>query len=163
MNATQALAVIAIGCGATILIDLWALFLKRALAVPSLNYCLLGRWVLHMPSGKIMHDRIAATPNKRFECPVGWMTHYMIGISFAALFIGIASPAWLEHPTVLPALVFGIVTVLVPFFTMQPALGLGIASSRAPHPAKARLKSVMTHAVFGIGLWASASLLTATG
>ena len=53
----------------------------------------------------------------------------------------------------LAALAFGIVTVLVPFLTLQPALGLGIASANAPHPWKARLRSLATHAVFGAGLW----------
>jgi hypothetical protein len=32
-----------VGLGATLLIDLWALFLRRAFSIPSLNYCLLGR------------------------------------------------------------------------------------------------------------------------
>ena len=42
---------------------------------------------------------------------------------------------------------------------MQPALGLGIASSKAAHPNKARLRSVMTHTVFGVGLWLWAVIL----
>jgi hypothetical protein len=42
---------IAIGIGATLLMDLWYLFLKRTFGVPSLNYCLLGRWLRHMPGG----------------------------------------------------------------------------------------------------------------
>jgi hypothetical protein len=32
-----------VGLGATLLIDLWALFLRRAFSIPSLSYCLLGR------------------------------------------------------------------------------------------------------------------------
>ncbi|NUM80769.1 hypothetical protein HUU42_08185 [bacterium] len=27
------------------------LFLKRTFGIPSLNYCLLGRWLLHMSTG----------------------------------------------------------------------------------------------------------------
>ena len=33
---------VVIGVGATLLLDLWNLFLKRAFHVPSLSYCLLG-------------------------------------------------------------------------------------------------------------------------
>ena len=33
---------IAVGLGATLVMDLWNLFLKRAFSIPSLNYCLLG-------------------------------------------------------------------------------------------------------------------------
>ena len=39
---------------------------------------------------------------------------------------------------------------------MQPALGLGIAAAKRPHPTQARLKSLMTHTVFGVGLYLSA-------
>jgi hypothetical protein len=39
---------------------------------------------------------------------------------------------------------------------MQPSLGLGIAASRSPNPTRARLKSLVTHIVFGIGLYVCA-------
>jgi len=38
---------------------------------------------------------------------------------------------------VLPALLYGIGTVALPFFILQPSLGLGMASSRTPKPAQA--------------------------
>ena len=158
MTATQLLAAVAIGLGATLIIDLWALFLRRAFAVRSLDYCLLGRWVLHMPRGRFAHESIATTPGRPHECTVGWIAHYTIGATFALAFVSVASATWLARPTLLPALSFGIATVLVPFFTIQPAFGLGIASSKVPHPARARLKSLMTHAVFGVGLWLCANL-----
>ena len=159
MNMTVFITAVAIGLGATLVIDLWALLLERAFGIASLDICLLGRWALHIPRGRILHERIAASPRMRYECPVGWTMHYLIGATFAVMFVALASPTWLAHPTLLPALVFGAVTVLVPFLTVQPAFGLGIASSNALHPSRARLKSVSTHTVFGIGLWLFANLL----
>ena len=85
----------------------------------------------------------------------------MIGATFAVLFVSVASTTWLANPTLLPALAFGVATVLVPFLTIQPAFGLGIASSKTPHPFRARLKSLTTHTVFGAGLWLFAYLLSA--
>lgn len=161
MNAPSILAAVAIGLSATLLIDLWALLLRRAFGIASLDYCLLGRWVLHIPDGRIAHDRIAAAPSKPHECSVGWSTHYVIGATFAVLFVSVASTTWLANPTLLPALAFGVATVLVPFLTIQPAFGLGIASSKTPHPFRARLKSLTTHTVFGAGLWLFAYLLSA--
>lgn len=84
----------------------------------------------------------------------------MIGVTLAVLFVSLASANWMSQPTLLPALSFGVVTVLIPFVTIQPAFGLGIASSKTLHPNKARLKSLMTHTVFGIGLWLWARLLS---
>jgi len=75
------------------------------------------------------------------------------------VFVFLASGSWLERPTLLPALAFGVASTLVPFLVMQPSFGLGIAASKTPHPNKARLKSLMTHTVFGLGLYIWASLL----
>jgi hypothetical protein len=58
-------------------------------------------------------------------------------------------------------LLVGIATVLAPFLLMQPGMGLGVFARRAPHPWKARLHSLLMHAVFGLGLYASARLLVA--
>ena len=149
-----------VGLGATLFIDLWALFLRQAFNVRSLDYCLLGRWVLHMPDGRIVHESIAASSAKAHECTVGWTAHYTIGVIFALVFALLAPEGWLERPTLLPAMAFGVATVVVPFFTIQPSIGLGVASSRTPNPTKARLKSLMTHAVFGMGLYVWAYLLS---
>jgi cytochrome b561 len=147
---------IAIGIGATLVMDLWNLFLKRAFSIPSLNYCLLGRWVRHMPRGTLRHANITAAPQKPLECTVGWIVHYSTGVAFAIMFVVIASGDWLVRPTVLPALLFGIGTVVFPFFIMQPSFGLGVAASKAPKPTQARLKSLATHSVFGLGLYVCA-------
>ena len=147
---------IAIGIGATVLMDLWNVFLQRAFGIRSLNYCLLGRWIRHMPSGTFRHASIAASPGKPGECVVGWTAHYSIGIAFAAGLVVVTSGSWLARPSLLVALLYGIGTVIFPFFVMQPSLGLGVAASRAPKPMQARLKSLVTHTVFGAGLYVCA-------
>jgi len=60
----------------------------------------------------------------------------------------------------LPALVYGVVTIVFPFFIMQPSLGLGVAASKTPKPSRARLKSLATHTVFGLGLYLSAAAVS---
>lgn len=144
---------IAIGIGATVIMDLWNVFLRRVFGIPSLDYCLLGRWIRHMPGGTFRHASIAAASRKPFECPVGWLSHYSIGVVFALGFVALASGVWLARPTLLVALLYGMATVVFPFFIMQPSLGLGIAASKTPKPGRARLKSLATHTVFGVGLY----------
>lgn len=156
LEAHQILGAIAIGLGATLVMDLWNLLLKRTFSIPSLNYCLLGRWLSHMPEGTLRHAGITAAPQKPFECTVGWIAHYTIGVVFALMFVVLISGDWLARPTLLPALLYGIGTVVFPFFVMQPSLGLGIAASRTPKPSQARLKSLVTHTVFGVGLYVCA-------
>jgi hypothetical protein len=119
-------ATIVVGLGATLLIDLWAVFLRRAFDIRSLDYCLLGRWLLHMPNGTFRHPSIAAAPSRPRECGLGWAAHYLIGTSLALMFVLLVSARWLDRPTLLPALSFGVVTVLIPFLVMQPSFGLGL-------------------------------------
>ena len=143
---------VAIGIGATLAMDACNLLLKRGFGIPSLNYCMLGRWLRHMPA-TFRHSSIAAAPAKSNECTVGWVAHYSIGISLALGFVLLVAQDWLTRPTLLPALFYGIVTVAFPFFVLQPALGLGIASSKAPVPLFARIKSLASHMVYGAGLY----------
>jgi hypothetical protein len=77
----------------------------------------------------------------------------LIGITFAIACIALVGTNWLQHPTLIPALLFGVVTVLMPFFIMQPAFGLGFAASRTPNPTQSRLRSLMNHTSFGVGLY----------
>jgi len=144
---------ILMGLGATLTFDLWAQFLKRAFNIPPSNICLVGRWLCYMPQGIFRHANIASTPPRRAECTVGWMAHYSIGVTFAIVFVALVGAGWLQHPTLLPAMLFGIVTVLAPFFIMQPLFGLGLAAAKTAHPAQARLRSLMNHAAFGAGLY----------
>ena len=147
---------IAVGLGATLVMDSWAIFLERAFNTPPPNYCLVGRWLCYMPEGIFRHRSIAATSQKPAECTVGWIAHYAIGVVYALSLVLLATTRWLQEPTLLPAMVLGLATVVIPFFVMQPSFGLGAASSKTPNPTQARLRSLLNHAVFGFGLYVSA-------
>ena len=153
------ISTILIGLGATLIADLWALFLKHAFKVAAPNYCLVGRWLRYMPEGSFRHSSIASVAQKSGECAVGWIAHYMIGVTFAIIFVAFAGNDWLQRPTLIPAIVFGVVTVSAPFFIMQPAFGLGLAASKTSNPTQARLRSLMNHTSFGIGLYLFSSLV----
>ena len=104
-----------IGVGATALLDLWSLFLNRAFKVPLSNFCLVGRWFSHMTEGRFRHASIATASQMPSECAVGWIAHYVIGALYGLAFVALASGGWLSQPTLLPALIFGVLTVLLPF------------------------------------------------
>lgn len=154
------LRVVLIGAGATVVMDLWGALLRR-FGVPSLDLGLLGRWVGGLPRGKLAHASIAKAPPVRGERAIGWAAHYGIGVGFAGLLVGVAGLDWARAPSLLPALAVGVVTTLAPLFVLQPALGLGVASSKTPRPLFAATKSVVTHTVFGVGLWLAALTVAA--
>ncbi|WP_448547881.1 DUF2938 domain-containing protein [Thalassotalea fusca] len=157
---TMIINALTIGIGATIIMDIWGILLKHILGIAGLNYALVGRWIGHMRFGQLKHQKImAATPIKH-ESLIGWVVHYFTGIVFAIVFVAIVNENWISSPRLLPAMVFGAITVIFPYFVMQPCLGMGLAASKTPAPNIARLKSMITHLIFGSGLYLSALLLT---
>ncbi len=103
-----------------------------------------------------MHDKIADASPVRGELLLGWSVHYAIGVGFATILVALFGLEWLHQPTLVPALVVGVFTVVFPFFLMQPGMGLGVAATKAPRPNMARLRSLMSHTIFGFGLYAAA-------
>jgi hypothetical protein len=153
------MVILVVGIGATLVMDIWALFLQRVLGIPSLSYCLVGRWISHMQHGIFSHPKIADAEVQPGECWLGWTTHYLIGIAYAALLLLFTQGAWVNWFESNPlnaffaALAVGTATVVFPFFVMQPALGFGIAASKNPKPGLARCKTLLTHCIFGMGLY----------
>lgn len=154
-----ALNALAIGIIATLVMDLWGWLRPQAFGTRP-NYAMVGRWLLHMRHGQFRHQAIGASPAQKGELWVGWVAHYLTGISFAVLLFVFAGTSWVENPTPGPALATGIVTVIAPYFLMQPGMGMGIAARKIATPSRARMQSLITHGVFGIGLYIG-GLLTA--
>ena len=155
-----AVAAIVIGIGATATMDVWAVVRRKLLGTSLPNYAMVGRWIAHMRHGQFHHHSIAASTAVRGESVIGWTAHYLIGIAFAGLLIGIWGTGWIERPTLGPALIVGLGTVVAPFLLMQPGMGAGIAASRTARPRAARMQSVVTHLVFGVGLYGTGLVLS---
>ncbi|WP_375574201.1 DUF2938 domain-containing protein [Ahrensia marina] len=147
--------------GATLFMDFVALVQKHILAQLPLNYAMVGRWIGHMFKGRFIHQAIPESTPIRGERLIGWISHYLIGIIFAVVFLVSIGDAWMNRPTPLPAALFGVLTVLAPFLILQPAFGAGLAASCAPRPVVTRARSVLAHLSFGVGLWISALCLSA--
>ncbi len=148
------------GVAGSACMDLWSFVLRRRFGIPTLDYALLGRWIGHMPSGALRHDRIAAAPQVRGEALLGWTAHYAIGATFAVVLLAIVGPDWARHPTIWPPVAMGLATIVAPWFVMQPAMGAGIAGSRTPSPSATRLRNLGTHVVYGLGLFVAAAALS---
>lgn len=148
-----------IGVGATVAMDLWAIILNKFFAQPKANWAPVGRWFYHLKNGKVFHETIAEAAPYRHEMALGWISHYAVGILYGLLLVLIMGPAWLSEPTVLPAWIWGIVTVAAGWFLLQPGLGIGWAASKTPNPTKARAMNLIAHTVFGLGLWLTALLI----
>jgi hypothetical protein len=151
----QALRILVMGITATVAIDLWATFANRILGWPRTNWGLVGRWIGHMRDGQFRHASIGSSPPIVHESMLGWVFHYVVGCTYAALYLMYVSIAQAGKPTLVSAILFGLVTILSPWLLMQPALGLGICASKAPRSNLVRLQNLIIHTIFGLVLYYS--------
>jgi len=150
---------VAIGIGATVLMDIWALLLAKLKVTGPVNWAPVGRWFWHLGKGRVFHESIADAAPYRHEMALGWIGHYAIGITYGVLMGLVGGAAWFAEPTFLPAWIVGLVTVGFGWFLLQPGLGLGWAASKLPNAGKVRALNLAAHTVFGFGLYATALLI----
>ena len=113
-----------------------------------------------MGRGRLTHASIAEADPVPGEARLGIVAHYSIGVGFAALLLA-WRPEWAERPTLGPAMAMGLGSTAAPWLVMQPAFGLGVAAAKAPDPTAARLRSLRTHATYGLGLYLTGRALKA--
>ena len=82
IDVTAILSGIAIGVGATLVMDAWNLFLNRAFSIQSLNSVCSGAGSPHAER-HLQAAEHSAAEQKPFECAVGWLAHYSIGVTLA--------------------------------------------------------------------------------
>lgn len=151
-------AAVAAGLVATVLFDLWQRLLRAATGIPPTNWGLIGRWFAHMPRGRFMHEAIAEAAPVENEAAIGWVMHYLIGQIYGFVYLSVAVALPAGEPTALNGLLFGAASVVIPWFMMQPALGLGVMGAKAANPAIPRYTALAGHSLYGLGLYAGAAL-----
>lgn len=148
-----AIAAVVIGIGATAFMDIFAWFQRYLFKIPSLNYALVGRWIIGLPKGQFFHHTVLQSPPRRYERTVGWFFHYTIGVFFVLLMFALMGADWYLTPNLLNPLVFGVLSLCATFYVIQPAFGFGVAASKTPSPWVARKRSLFAHLSFGVGIY----------
>ncbi|MCK0118901.1 DUF2938 domain-containing protein [Loktanella sp. F6476L] len=148
-----AIAAVVIGIGATAFMDAFAWLQRYLFKIPSLNYALVGRWIIGLLTGQFFHNTILQSPPQRNERAIGWLFHYSIGVFFVLMMLFIIRTDWYLAPDLLNPLLIGVLSLCAPFFVMQPAFGFGVAASKTPSPWVARQRSLIAHLSFGVGIY----------
>jgi len=144
---------ILMGVFATIIMDFLAGFLaKRKLIYPFISPEAMGRWFLYMFRGKFIHKDINKTPalkNEKLWCLI---SHYLIGIVLTGvyLFLELNEPIIRNHMWM--SLLYGIVTVFLPWFWLLPSVGHGFIASKSPKRSLIIRTNLVNHTNFGLGL-----------
>jgi len=150
---------VAIGIGATVLMDVWAVVLWKVFRQGRPNWAPVGRWFWHLKDGTIFHDDIGKAEPYAGELALGWIGHYAVGILYGMILALVMGAGWFAAPTFLPAWILGILTVGAGWFLLQPGLGIGVAASKLPNANTVRVLNLVAHTVFALGLYGTALLL----
>ena len=145
-----------IGVFATIGMDIWAAVVKHVLRLPTADWALVGlsrRAPDFEPRGVFIHRPVADSAPIANELVIGWIGHYVTGIVYGLAYLYIIDVLLAATPSLISALVFGLVTLAAPWLVMQPAMGAGIFASRTPRPGLMRMINLSMHAVFGVSLY----------
>lgn len=148
-----AISAVVIGVSATAFMDVFAWLQRYFFGIPSLNYALVGRWIIGLLRGQFFHATILQSPRYRFERTLGWVFHYCTGVFFVFLMLTFMGTDWYLAPNLLNPLVTCMLSLCAPFCVMQPAFGFGVAASKTPAPWVARQRSLLAHLSFGVGIY----------
>lgn len=148
------------GVFATVVFDIWQRLLQAMTGIPPTNWGIVGRWFGHIPQGRLVHESIGDAAPVANEATLGWFMHYLIGIGYGVVYVGMMV-ALFDGPTLLNGFLFGLVSVVVPWFMFQPCLGLGFMGSRAPNPNIPRYTALAAHCLYGMALYAGSAAHTA--
>lgn len=142
-----------IGAIATIGMDVWTIVVTYILRLPTTDWAMVGRWFGHMPRGVFVHRPIAEAAPITNELAIGWIAHYVTGLVYGLIYLHGLRILFSKDPSLMSALVFGLLTLVFPWFVMQPGMGIGVFATKSPRPAVIRLINVSMHAVFGASLY----------
>jgi len=150
------------GAAGVLVFDLWNWLGEKALGIRAPRWAILGRWLLTPFSPALPSMGPQSVGFNSAEKMLGSIVHYGTGVVFALALMLAMGPTWMTEPTVLPAVIAGLVTTLFAWFIIMPALGAGIVGARIPHPNRQRIATLVSHAVMGLGFYVGAAAAAAS-
>jgi len=145
---------ILMGVFATFFMDLFAGFLLKRHCIHSfMTPESLGRWFIYMFKGKFIHTDIRNTPPLRNEKLGYYVSHYLIGVALAGIYLILELKIQTFQEHVWMALVFGLLTVIFPWFWLLPSVGLGFLAAKSSKRMLILRTNLINHTNFGLGLF----------
>ena len=144
--------IIAVGVFSCVIFDVWQRIFKLLTGIPPSNWAMVGRWLLNLiKSHQIFVKNITTVRSYDSELKIGWFFHYLVAILYAFVYFLLMNLG-IVNPGVVDGLIFGVISVIVPWFFFLPALGNGILAKKTPEPIKVCSLALMMHTIFGTAI-----------
>lgn len=152
---------VALGVFSTLLMDLSNFLARRFKIHLGGSYALIGRWIGGFFRGRFAYSCILKESPRKHEVLIGIISHYLIGVGLAFVYLLTMSSLGLNAESFVLALSYGLLTNVLPWFVMFPAFGFGVLAKKGP-PNNSLLKtSFFNHLSFGVALALGALLIKA--
>ena len=144
--------IIIAGITACLAMDIFQRFLLITTGQPPSNWAVVGRWAFNvLRTARLYQPDIESTDEIKGEHAFGWVVHYAVGIGYAFIYAEFMQKGLLTD-SLSDGLLFGFLSVIIPWFFFLPVLGKGIMAKHTPAPAKICMLALANHCVFGLGM-----------
>jgi len=152
------MAIVIAGVIACLVMDGFQRLLWVTLGQPPSNWAVVGRWAfIVLRSARLYQPDIETAPEAPHERAFGWFVHYAVGVGYAVIYASLMQYGLLTASLV-DGLIFGIASVIVPYFFFLPVMGKGMLGKHTPAPLKVCMLALVNHCIFGVGMAAGFQL-----
>ena len=144
--------IVIIGVFSCFAMDVWQRFLKLMFGINPSDWAIVGRWyILLISKGKIYNPLIEEEPPINNELKIGWAVHYTVAIMYSIFFFMLLKYG-ICIASILNGIIFGLVSVVVPWFFFMPVLGKGFLGFKTPSPFLACSLAIGSHVIIGLSI-----------
>ena len=144
--------IVIIGIVSCVVMDLWQRLLKLLYNINPSDWSVVGRWFVLVVSDRQIYnptiDQVAPIKN---ELIIGWIVHYSVAILYS-IFFYILLEYGICTASLINGIIFGLISVVVPWFFFMPVLGKGFLGMKTPSPLMACSLAVGSHVALGASI-----------
>ena len=144
--------IVIIGIVSCVVMDLWQRLLKLLYSINPSDWSVVGRWfVLVVLDRQIYNPTIDQVAPIKNELMIGWIVHYSVAILYS-IFFYILLAYGICTASLINGIIFGLISVVVPWFFFMPVLGKGFLGMKTPSPLMACSLAVGSHIAIGASI-----------
>ena len=144
--------IVIIGIVSCLAMDMWQRLLKLLYNINPSDWGVVGRWfVLVVSRGKIYNPTIDEESPIKNELMIGWIVHYSVAILYSVFFF-ILLKYEICGASLMNGIIFGLISVIIPWFFFMPVLGKGFLGIKTPSPFMACSLAVGSHIAIGASI-----------
>ena len=144
--------IVIIGIVSCVVMDLWQRLLKLLYSINPSDWSVVGRWFVLVVSERQIYnptiDQVAPIKN---ELMIGWIVHYSVAILYS-IFFYILLEYGICSASLINGIIFGLISVVVPWLFFMPVLGKGFLGMKTPSPLMACSLAVGSHIAIGASI-----------